>query len=103
VQQPIFAMSPHLPCIERQQALSSLVIADPVIHASRGAAAVSRMKIATKLARRRIDNDSIDQWIRASAPNVVSFPGPRRVKPATIAGKTGAGGRMFYSVCGRTL
>ena len=53
LQQPIFAMSPQLPCIERQHALSSWFIVFPVIQASKGAAAESRTKIATKLARRR--------------------------------------------------
>lgn len=53
-QQPIFVMSAQLPCMERQQALSSWFIALPVIQASKGAADESRMKIAMKLAMRRI-------------------------------------------------
>jgi hypothetical protein len=42
-----------LPCIWRQQALSSLVMALSVIHASNGAAVESTSKIATRLAKRR--------------------------------------------------
>jgi len=53
-QQPIFVMSPQLPCMERQQALSSRFIALPVMQANKGAAVVSRMKIATRLAKRRM-------------------------------------------------
>jgi hypothetical protein len=55
------AMSPQLPCIWRQQALSSSVIALFVIHASKGAAVERRRKTARRLARRRILKSIIDQ------------------------------------------
>jgi len=53
-QQPIFVISPHCPCMERQQALSSWLIAAPATQASTGVTAVSRRKIATMPERRRI-------------------------------------------------
>jgi len=53
-QQPMVVMSPQLPCIARQQALSSWLIALSVMHASKGAAAESRTRMATKLAMRRM-------------------------------------------------
>ncbi len=54
LQQPVFAMSPHLPCISRQQALSCGVIASPVTQASIGAAVTISKNKATKVAKRRI-------------------------------------------------
>jgi len=52
-QQPIFSICPHCPCIARQQALSSWLIATLVKQAITGAAAVSRRRMATMLAKRR--------------------------------------------------
>jgi hypothetical protein len=48
------AIAPQLPCIERQHALSSCVIALPVMQAIRGPDAETRMSSARVLTRRRI-------------------------------------------------
>lgn len=54
-QHPILAISPHCPCIARQQALSSwLMAAEPVMQANTGAAALNSRNKATILAKRRM-------------------------------------------------
>jgi hypothetical protein len=54
-----FSAHKRCPCIARQQALSSWLIATLVKQAIRGAAVVSSRRIATTLAKRRTDNFNI--------------------------------------------
>ena len=49
---PVFAISPQLPCMERQQARSPCVIALSVTQANIGAAVINSRRIAKMLAIR---------------------------------------------------